>query len=87
MTDRDRNPGAPPAPPGQGPVAGADPDVRIGLARNLTLWHALLYGLGVTIGAGIYVLVGLAVAIAIYLISAMMSPGQRVAPQLESRST
>ncbi len=30
------------------------------LARSLTLTHAVLYGLGVTIGAGIYVLVGLA---------------------------
>lgn len=29
-----------------------------GLARSLTLVHALLYGVGVTIGAGIYVLVG-----------------------------
>lgn len=28
------------------------------LARSLTLWHALLYGLGITIGAGIYVLIG-----------------------------
>jgi basic amino acid/polyamine antiporter, APA family len=31
-----------------------------GLARSLTLTHAVLYGLGVTIGAGIYVLVGIA---------------------------
>jgi NADPH-dependent glutamate synthase beta subunit-like oxidoreductase len=31
------------------------------LIRSLTLTHAVLYGLGVTIGAGIYVLVGLAV--------------------------
>ena len=30
------------------------------LARSLTLWHATLYGLGVTIGAGIYVLIGAA---------------------------
>jgi amino acid transporter len=28
------------------------------LIRSLTLTHAVLYGLGVTIGAGIYVLVG-----------------------------
>jgi basic amino acid/polyamine antiporter, APA family len=28
--------------------------------RSLTLTHAVLYGLGVTIGAGIYVLVGIA---------------------------
>jgi len=33
-----------------------------GLNRTLTLTHATLYGLGVTIGAGIYVLVGAAVA-------------------------
>jgi APA family basic amino acid/polyamine antiporter len=31
-----------------------------GLLRTLTLTHAVLYGLGVTIGAGIYVLVGAA---------------------------
>ena len=30
------------------------------LKRSLTLWLAVLYGLGVTIGAGIYVLVGIA---------------------------
>src|SRR5664279_5164973 len=30
------------------------------LLRSLTLTHAVLYGLGVTIGAGIYVLVGVA---------------------------
>src|SRR6478752_3078016 len=30
------------------------------LVRALTLIHAVLYGLGVTIGAGIYVLVGVA---------------------------
>lgn len=28
------------------------------LARSLSVWHALLYGLGITIGAGIYVLIG-----------------------------
>lgn len=33
-----------------------------GLTRSLTLVHATLYGLGVTIGAGIYVLVGAAAA-------------------------
>jgi basic amino acid/polyamine antiporter, APA family len=32
------------------------------LSRSLTLWHATLYGLGVTIGAGIYVLIGAAAA-------------------------
>ena len=31
-----------------------------GLAKSLTLAHAVLYGVGVTIGAGIYVLVGVA---------------------------
>lgn len=30
------------------------------LTRSLTIWLAVLYGLGVTIGAGIYVLVGIA---------------------------
>lgn len=37
-------------------LAGQDASPR--LARRLTLSHAVLYGLGVTIGAGIYVLVG-----------------------------
>ena len=32
------------------------------LSRTLSLWHATLYGLGVTIGAGIYVLIGAAAA-------------------------
>jgi amino acid transporter len=32
----------------------------LGLTRSLTLTHAVLYGLGVTIGAGIYALVGVA---------------------------
>jgi APA family basic amino acid/polyamine antiporter len=32
------------------------------LLRSLSLWHATLYGLGVTIGAGIYVLIGAAAA-------------------------
>jgi amino acid transporter len=40
------------------PADGAPPQA---LARSLTLTHAVLYGLGVTIGAGIYVLVGPAV--------------------------
>jgi APA family basic amino acid/polyamine antiporter len=39
-------------------VATRDASPR--LVRSLTLTHAVLYGLGVTIGAGIYVLVGLA---------------------------
>jgi len=33
-------------------------DVSPRLVRSLTLTHAVLYGLGVTIGAGIYVLIG-----------------------------
>jgi APA family basic amino acid/polyamine antiporter len=37
-----------------------DPGGQMRLRRSLTLTHAVLYGLGVTIGAGIYVLVGLA---------------------------
>jgi APA family basic amino acid/polyamine antiporter len=32
------------------------------LSRSLSLWHVTLYGLGVTIGAGIYVLIGAAAA-------------------------
>src|SRR5664279_684490 len=36
------------------------PDPSPRLVRSLTLTHAVLYGLGVTIGAGIYVLVGIA---------------------------
>jgi amino acid transporter len=38
-------------------TAGSNPPQLI---RSLTLTHAVLYGLGVTIGAGIYVLVGVA---------------------------
>lgn len=37
-----------------------DPAPSQQLKRSLTLWLAVLYGLGVTIGAGIYVLVGVA---------------------------
>ena len=40
------------------PIAAQDVSPR--LVRSLTLTHAVLYGLGVTIGAGIYVLVGIA---------------------------
>jgi basic amino acid/polyamine antiporter, APA family len=36
--------------------------LKAGLKRSLTLTNAVLYGLGVTIGAGIYVLVGAAAA-------------------------
>ncbi len=35
---------------------------HLGLKRSLSLWQATLYGLGVTIGAGIYVMVGVASA-------------------------
>jgi amino acid transporter len=38
----------------------AAPEGAPRLVRSLTLTHAVLYGLGVTIGAGIYVLVGIA---------------------------
>jgi basic amino acid/polyamine antiporter, APA family len=38
----------------------SDPASPPRLKQSLTLWLALLYGLGVTIGAGIYVLVGIA---------------------------
>lgn len=34
--------------------------IQLGLVKSLSLAHAVLYGLGVTIGAGIYVLVGIA---------------------------
>ena len=34
----------------------------LGLRRSLGLWHVVLYGLGVTVGAGIYALVGAVVA-------------------------
>ena len=40
--------------------SAATRDASPRLVRSLTLTHAVLYGLGVTIGAGIYVLVGLA---------------------------
>ncbi|MBX9459367.1 MAG: amino acid permease [Rhizobium sp.] len=41
-------------------IAGGAEDKPQVLMRRLTLTHAVLYGLGVTIGAGIYVLVGVA---------------------------
>lgn len=46
----------------QQPVIRKTPDGSTKLIRSLTLTHAVLYGLGVTIGAGIYVLVGAAAA-------------------------
>jgi amino acid transporter len=39
------------------PIAGSEAPL---LLRSLSLTHAVLYGLGVTIGAGIYVLIGVA---------------------------
>ncbi len=44
-----------------GAAGGAASAGKPGLVRNLSLGHAVLYGLGVTIGAGIYVLVGPAI--------------------------
>ncbi len=41
---------------------GAAAGAHVALKRNLSLAHATLYGLGVTIGAGIYVLIGAAAA-------------------------
>lgn len=38
--------------------------VELRLRRKLGLWHVMLYGLGVTIGAGIYALVGGTIAVA-----------------------
>lgn len=46
----------------QQPGIRKTPDGSTKLIRSLTLTHAVLYGLGVTIGAGIYVLVGAAAA-------------------------
>jgi len=43
-------------------LAAGSRDESQRLLRSLTLTHAVLYGLGVTIGAGIYVLVGIAAA-------------------------
>jgi amino acid transporter len=40
------------------PAAVARNQGKPGLRRTLSLWHVVLYGLGVTIGAGIYVLIG-----------------------------
>lgn len=44
------------------PATLARGEAAPGLRRSLTLWHAVLYGLGVTIGAGIYVLIAPAAA-------------------------
>lgn len=43
----------------EGPASGAG---KAGLSRSLSLTQATLYGLGVTVGAGIYVLIGAAAA-------------------------
>jgi basic amino acid/polyamine antiporter, APA family len=50
-----------PNPPTSGSAPSGQIPAPIGLSRSLSLTHAVLYGLGVTIGAGIYVLVGAAV--------------------------
>jgi amino acid transporter len=50
--------GDPNAGPSRGPQQGPSQGQAMTLRRSLSLWHALLYGLGVTIGAGIYVLIG-----------------------------
>lgn len=44
-----------------GPASVGKPET-VGLRRSLTLPYAVLYGMGVTIGAGIYVLIGAAAA-------------------------
>jgi len=44
------------------PLSRASPQAKPALARSLSLVHATLYGLGVTIGAGVYVLIGTAAA-------------------------
>ncbi len=49
--------------PGPSPLSetpSAAPTGSLGLRRSLTLTHTVLYGLGVTIGAGIYVLIAAA---------------------------
>lgn len=58
-----------------------EPGASVTLRRGLGLWHAVLYGLGVTIGAGIYVLIapaaalaGMAAPIAFILAAALMAP-------------
>ncbi|MFM1816009.1 MAG: hypothetical protein RLZ98_2704 [Pseudomonadota bacterium] len=62
------------------------------LLRSLTLGHAILYGLGVTIGAGIYVLIGAAAGIAGYLTpfaflfaAAVLAPTSASLAELASR--
>ncbi len=45
-----------------GSLLEADAAAPVTLVRSLSLTHATLYGLGVTIGAGIYVLIGAAAA-------------------------
>jgi len=66
--------------------------VRPALKRSLSLLQATLYGLGVTIGAGIYVLIGAAAAragmhapIAFMLAAAMMAPSAASFAELAGR--
>ena len=55
-----------------------DQALQVGLRKSLNLAHAIFYGLGVTIGAGIYVLVGVAaersgpLAPAAFLVAALL---------------
>lgn len=56
-------------PKSEGPADAARSPGGATLRRSLSLWHALLYGLGITIGAGIYVLIGPAARVA-----GMMAP-------------
>src|SRR5437016_4769032 len=50
------------APVADGALSSSPQPGRAVLKRTLTLTNAVLYGLGVTIGAGIYVLIGAAAA-------------------------
>lgn len=72
--------------------SGTPPPRAAGLVRSLTLGHVVLYGLGVTIGAGIYVLVGPAIGragawapLAFLLAAALMSLSAASFAELGSR--
>lgn len=65
---------------------------EVGLQRSLGLWLSVLYGLGVTIGAGIYVLIAPAVAragvhapLAFLLAALVMAPSAASFAELSSR--
>jgi APA family basic amino acid/polyamine antiporter len=77
-------------------VTDATPDValdgEVKLQRSLGLWLSVLYGLGVTIGAGIYVLIAPAVAragmqapLAFILAALVMAPSAASFAELASR--